>query len=110
MPPSPWKVKSRDRYTIDGIRYLIRFKVSLILLLSVCAAGAQRKLPPGPGRATVQRVCTACHVADVFAGKAHTKQEWADIVDEMSNAGATASNAEFKQIIAYLAKNFPRKQ
>ena len=37
------------------------------------------------------------------------KEEWADIVAEMSNAGATASDAEFKQIIAYLAKNFPRK-
>ena len=86
-----------------------RFKANLVLALSVCASAADRKLPPGPGRATVQRVCTACHMADVFAGKAHTKEEWADIVAEMSNAGAVASDAEFKQIIAYLAKTFPRK-
>jgi mono/diheme cytochrome c family protein len=102
--------QDRDGYTIEGIRHLIRFKLSVILLLSICAAAKERKLPPGPGRATVQRVCTACHAADVFAAQAHTKQEWADIVDEMSNAGATASDAEFQQIIAYLTKNFPRKR
>jgi mono/diheme cytochrome c family protein len=97
------------RYTIEGIGELRRFKLSVILLFAVCAPGKDRKLPPGPGRVTVQRVCTACHAADVFAAQAHTKKEWEDIVAEMSNAGATASDAEFKQIISYLAKTFPRK-
>jgi len=99
-----------DGYTIEGIRDLIRFKLLLISFVWIAAAGAGRKLPAGPGRTIVQRVCTACHASDVFAAQAHTRQEWADIVAEMSNAGATASDAEFQQIIAYLAKNFPKKR
>ena len=102
--------QGQARYTIDGIGHLIRFNTAFILLFAVCAPGKDRKLPPGPGKAIVQRVCTACHGADVFTAQAHTQKEWEDIVAEMSNAGATASDAEFKQIVAYLSKNFPRKQ
>jgi cytochrome c5 len=72
-------------------------------------ASAEQGLPNGPGKATVQRVCSKCHAVEVFAGKAHTKQEWSSIVEEMKNAGAKATKAEFRQIIAYLAKNFPTK-
>jgi cytochrome c5 len=102
--------QGRDGYTVEGIGDLIRFKAGLIFVSAGLAAGAEAKLPNGPGKATVQRVCTACHAAEVFAGKAYTKKEWADIVAEMSNAGAEASHAEFKQIIEYLARNFPKKK
>ncbi len=102
----PMESQDWGGYTVEGIGHLIRFKTA-VFLLSV-AAGAAQKLPPGPGKTTVQRVCSACHAVEVFAGKAHTRQEWSDIVTEMANAGAEATDAEFKQIVAYLAKNFPK--
>jgi cytochrome c5 len=95
-------------YTIEGIGDLIRFKITCGLLLA-CTAPAADSLPDAPGKATVQRVCSGCHAIEVFAGKPHTRQEWSEIVDEMKNAGAKASKAEFRQIVAYLAKAFPKR-
>jgi cytochrome c5 len=77
--------------------------------LAFAVAGAAAQLPDGPGRATVQRVCSKCHAVEVFSTQAHTREEWADIVTEMSNEGAEATGAEFKQIVNYLARTFPKE-
>jgi competence protein ComEA len=82
---------------------------SAFLFLALAASAAD-KLPDGPGRATVQRVCSACHAVEVFTTQAHDRQEWADIVTEMSNSGADATEDEFKEIVNYLAKNFPKEK
>ena len=108
MPPSRWKVKAGAAILLKELRILIRFKGICICLIAMCGAPAQT-LPNGRGRATVERVCSRCHAVEVFAGKAHTKQEWSSIVDEMKNAGAKASKAEFREIIVYLARSFPKK-
>jgi hypothetical protein len=94
-------------YTIEGISDLIRFK-AIAPLLVFALPNTAAKLPDGPGRATVQRVCSKCHAVEVFSTQGHTRLEWADIVTEMSNAGAEASKAEFKQIVNYLARTFPK--
>ena len=86
-----------------------RFKLPALFLLLPLAAPAADSLPAGPERKTVQRVCGACHDVEVFAGKEHSRQEWADIVNEMENAGAKATPAEFRRIVAYLSRNFPKK-
>ena len=103
-------MQSQDRrvYTVEGTSDLTRFQAGAIFLWAV-SAGAEQTLPNGPGKATVERVCSACHMVEVFAGKAHTKDEWSDIVDEMKNAGAKATKAEFRQIVTYLAKSFPKR-
>src|SRR4051812_11780250 len=71
--PKSMESQDRDGYTVEGIRDLIRFKLLLISFAWTGGAGAGPKLPAGPSKAIVQRVCTACHAADVFAGKAHTR-------------------------------------
>ena len=63
---------------------MIRFKIGVGLTIAMAAWG-QGKLPPGPGKATVLRVCSKCHAVEVFSKQAHTKAEWADIVTEIAD-------------------------
>lgn len=69
--------------------------------------GAQ--LPDGPGKATMQKVCSGCHAPEIVAGRGETKEGWEQIVGDMANKGANGTDDEFNQIIDYLAANFPKK-
>lgn len=85
-----------------------RFKPFPPLLALPLLLSAQ-SLPGGRGRDVVRRVCTRCHTSTVFAAHSHTRAEWADIIHEMQNAGAKANKTEFRQIVDYLAKTFPKR-
>jgi competence protein ComEA len=69
---------------------------------------AQDKLPEGPGKAVILKVCRGCHGADVVATKRQTREEWEHTVVDMINAGATGTDDEFSDIVDYLTKNFPK--
>ena len=84
------------------------------LLLSTLAAAGQTpsdapgsKLPPGDGRDLVIRVCAKCHTPDIVASQSLNTDGWKELVNQMASNGAQASDAEFDQITAYLAKAFP---
>jgi competence protein ComEA len=79
--------------------------VGATLLLTL--ANAQEKLPNGPGRETVKRICGACHSAENVAGMAKTREEWGSVVGQMVADGAQGTEDEFNQIVDYLATNFP---
>jgi len=82
------------------------FGVCAILLLTV--AEAQEKLPNGPGRETMKRICGACHSAENVAGMAKTREEWGAVVGEMVADGAQGTEDEFNEIVDYLAAAFPK--
>jgi competence protein ComEA len=63
--------------------------------------------PDGPGKVTVQRVCGNCHAAQIVMSRKASKEGWERIVTDMIEQGATATDAEFDQVVTYLAKNFP---
>jgi competence protein ComEA len=92
------------------MRKLINFPAALIICatLSLTVANAQEKLPDGPGRETVKRVCGACHSPENVAGMAKTREEWGAVVGEMAADGAQATEAEFNEIVDYLATYFPK--
>lgn len=66
------------------------------------AAGAPDALPPGPGRDTVQRVCSDCHGLDLIEGR-RSRAQWRDVVEDMVGRGANASEDDAKAIVEYLA-------
>jgi mono/diheme cytochrome c family protein len=70
-------------------------------------AGAQ--LPDGPGKATMQKICSGCHAPEIVVGRHETHDGWEQIVSDMVNKGANGTDDEFDQIINYLAVNFPKK-
>ena len=76
--------------------------------LFLTVAKAQEKLPKGPGRETLLRVCGACHSAENVAGMAKTREEWGALVGEMVADGAQGTDDEFNEIVDYLAAHFPK--
>jgi competence protein ComEA len=52
------------------------------------------------------KVCSNCHSAESVIQTLRTRQEWSDVIDQMSRFGAEASDKEFDQILTYLAMHF----
>jgi len=88
---------------------------SVLLAVTLVAAGtlpalAQdefKALPPGDGRDVTIKVCSQCHSPEVVAQQQLDIAGWKQIVDTMANNGANATDAEFDQIVKYLATAFP---
>ena len=76
------------------------------MLLVAAPLRAADDIPDGAGKEIVIKVCTACHGIIEFTSQKHTKPEWDEVVDNMAQRGARASDDEFDMIVAYLAKNF----
>jgi competence protein ComEA len=67
---------------------------------------AQDRFPEATGKAALLKVCSNCHTAESVVQTLRTRQEWSDVVGQMSRYGAEASDQEFDQILAYLVKHF----
>lgn len=99
-----------------GFRNTFRFITSLdcllasIIFLSATASHAQSDLPDGPGKAVLQRMCTQCHGVNVITGQRMTRTQWAEQVDDMVSRGAVGTDQDIKQVVDYLAANFPRQK
>src|ERR1035437_7984626 len=63
------------------------------------------QLPEGAGKATVQKECGVCHAAELVLGKAMSRQQWNTLVADMVTKGAKIADADFTQIVDYLAAN-----
>jgi glucose dehydrogenase len=64
-------------------------------------------LPPGGAKELVGKTCgTSCHSLDALASQRTDRQGWNAIVQNMVARGATASDAQVKVIVEYLATNF----
>jgi mono/diheme cytochrome c family protein len=70
-------------------------------------ANGAAQLPDAPGRDTVKRICGACHPAENVLGKGMSREQWGGIVSNMISRGAKGTDAEFAQIVDYLATNLP---
>ena len=85
-------------------------RIPILILTLVTIAAAQSppgvRLPEGKGSELVERVCTSCHSSAVFAGNPGGVTHWNLIVAQMVQKGAVATDAEFSQIVQYLADRF----
>jgi len=69
--------------------------------------GRAQSLPEGAGRDTVQKACSTCHPAAMVVGRHLSRDEWSAEVAKMVQQGAKLTDAEFTQVVDYLAKTFP---
>src|SRR5579871_5092206 len=82
-----------------------RIRVWAGLCLAV-VAWAEPKLPDGPGKATFENVCGACHSAAYVVGRKGTERSWQKTIDKMIASGAQASPEQWTEVKAYLASQF----
>jgi mono/diheme cytochrome c family protein len=92
------------------MRYREAGKWLLFFVLAATTAAQKDdvKLPDGPGKALVERVCSGCHGLESVVRARNTKERWNTIVDDMVSRGATATDDEADQIVNYLAANFSK--
>jgi len=83
-------------------------KLGLVFLSFCFAAMAQQRLPDGPGKETLKRVCAGCHSPENVAGFGKSREDWGALVGEMANFGAEGTVDEFNEIVDYLTKYFPK--
>jgi hypothetical protein len=95
---------------------LERILLSIILVASTHAAFAQapeapgKPLPPGPMQAKVKAACTQCHNTTRIAEQHFSRVKWSDELSKMEGLGASVPDAERKDLLDYLTKNFgPQK-
>jgi competence protein ComEA len=74
----------------------------LIAAPFVFAAADRPKLPEGPGKETMVRICGGCHGAEIVLGKRLDRDGWSQIVVNMIQRGAQGSDDEFADIVDYL--------
>ena len=67
-----------------------------------CAS--QTELPDGPGKSTVEKLCSNCHGLATIVGLRRTKAGWQTSVDDMAARGATGTDEEFDTVVEYLAR------
>lgn len=62
-----------------------------------------------PGHDVTVRVCANCHKPTIILSKRLDRSEWTDLVFNMADRGAKASDEELAQIIDYLTASYPRE-
>jgi competence protein ComEA len=75
-------------------------------VLGLLPALKAQDLPPGEGKEALQKICTSCHGLETVTDSRRTRADWENVVNNMASNGASGTDAEFDQIITYLAKNF----
>lgn len=74
--------------------------------LSALAQGGGPALPAGPGKETVEAVCSGCHATNMITqSSGYTAEHWKILIATMIDMKASP-DAE-KEIVAYLASHFP---
>jgi competence protein ComEA len=65
------------------------------------------ELPSGPGKATLIRVCSACHSPDNVIANGQDRTGWENTITKMAGFGASGTDEEYTEILEYLVKNYP---
>ena len=77
-------------------------------MIFFCAALFAITLPDAPGKATTEKLCSACHGVNTFVNRRETKEAWTELVEDMLRRGLEGDDAEISEITNYLATNLSK--
>lgn len=84
----------------------MRLFVFIAFTASLFAADNGKQLPEGPGRATAQRLCGACHGFGNFVRRRETRDGWNAVIEDMIRRGAKGEEEEWAEVSDYLVAQF----
>jgi len=67
-------------------------------------------LPDAPGKAVLERVCSMCHPISMVVEQKRSVDQWTQILNQMLDRGAQATDEEQQQIFAYLVRYYGTSQ
>ena len=73
------------------------------------AAAVQASVGSGGSRQTFEQICSTCHDTAIATGPGHTRAGWQQVVDRMFGFGMSATDAQVKEVVDYLAANYPAR-
>ena len=91
-------------------RLLIGVVGAILVVLSVRTTTAQidPRMPEGPNRALVARMCTTCHdLGNIVSTVGRSREGWDGKIDEMQSYGMKVTLEERALILNYLATYLP---
>jgi|SRR5882724_11316293 len=78
----------------------------MLPILVFLLAQANVQLVDKPGKATLEKVCFTCHGPENVLKKRRSKTAWDKVIDDMSEKGAKATDAQFDEILTYLSRYY----
>ena len=76
------------------------------LLLGFAIDESAKRLPDGPGKVAVVKVCGECHATDNFRKLRLNRDDWSEKIGQMVDRGADGSEEELAAVLDYLERNF----
>lgn len=98
------------------MKLLLSIATASLLAVSVTASlsalaparasqAATDELPDAPGKAVVNKVCTACHGTALLSGARLNAEDWVTTIRLMKDLGAEATEEEWKTVTDYIVVN-----
>jgi len=79
--------------------------LSLGVIAPAFAQAPADPLPDDPAKTVVTNACTGCHDLGLITVKPRAPDEWDTLIGKMIDRGASLTDAERQQVLAYLVKN-----
>ena len=71
------------------------------------AAGQERPLPEGPGKAETQKLCSQCHELEKSFSLRQDRVGWQRTIEKMVAFGMKGTEQEISAVLEYLVKHYP---
>jgi len=82
------------------------FAVTLCTIAFLPMTAAAQTLAPGQGADVVEDNCQNCHGLDHITNAHHDADGWRAVVSDMIGRGATLTDDQEAQVVAYLASHY----
>lgn len=94
---------------LNSWRYVLGTGTAVLAFIAI-AAGQEKKssLPDGPGKDSLEKVCSSCHELETVVAARRTKGAWQQTIQDMVDRGAEGSDEDMAAILSYLTTFFGR--
>ena len=98
--------ESRSKWTqilpIAKILKSILLAIAVLVVFSLGPVQAEYPLPKGEGRNLVSEKCQKCHNLDRIQKMRGSREQWSEILEEMTNNGLVLNDKDTEIVLKYL--------
>jgi hypothetical protein len=94
---------ARGSFAVAGV-------IVAVLTLRSAVAQIDPRLPEGPNRDVVARICSKCHaLSNLYSTVGRSRERWNQTIDDMVLVGLEITPQERALVLDYLATYLPRR-